>query len=323
MKMLNVLSATLMVVLLSFALIAPVQAAPNAFGLDVSPDSNCFVARNEPGCDDAECEAAVAASDAFCTDVAWDGICVGGAFNQCTLDTLEGIAQFGVSKIFSDGNPMSVEVDIVCTGGLPLTNAAEISQERGVAFVLEAFTDGQPTCTVSEVVPAGYQAVYGGNGTVSEDGCVFENVVGGESYVCTIRNESIPVGVEVEAVWDSEVSDNGVPEQAFASMSCTDTAFGTSSFAWTISGDYTFTASIFPDYDGGTVCNVVYGSLVSAVEGMGCDDPISVTQDGGDQSCTITFTSFFEGIPTINQYGLAILAVLMLSIGVVGFRRFV
>ena len=42
---------------------------------------------------------------------------------------------------------------------------------------------------------------------------------------------------------------------------------------------------------------------------------------GGD-SCTITNTIFFEGIPTLNQYGLALMALLMLGIGLVGFRRF-
>jgi hypothetical protein len=39
--------------------------------------------------------------------------------------------------------------------------------------------------------------------------------------------------------------------------------------------------------------------------------------------CTITNTVFFEGIPTLNQYGLALLALLMLGVGFVGFRRFV
>ena len=41
---------------------------------------------------------------------------------------------------------------------------------------------------------------------------------------------------------------------------------------------------------------------------------------GDAESCTIRF---FEGIPTLNQYGLAILALLMLGVGFVGFRRFV
>ena len=37
----------------------------------------------------------------------------------------------------------------------------------------------------------------------------------------------------------------------------------------------------------------------------------------------ITNTVFFEGIPTLNQYGMAIMALLMLGVGFVGFRRFV
>ncbi|MCH8058292.1 MAG: IPTL-CTERM sorting domain-containing protein [Proteobacteria bacterium] len=44
---------------------------------------------------------------------------------------------------------------------------------------------------------------------------------------------------------------------------------------------------------------------------------------GDSEECTIINTAFFEGIPTLNQYGLAIMALLMLGVGFVGFRRFV
>ena len=44
---------------------------------------------------------------------------------------------------------------------------------------------------------------------------------------------------------------------------------------------------------------------------------------GVGNSCVVTNSIFFEGIPMLSQYGLAILALLMLSIGMVGFRRFV
>ena len=40
-------------------------------------------------------------------------------------------------------------------------------------------------------------------------------------------------------------------------------------------------------------------------------------------NCAITATVFFEGIPTLSQYGMAIMALLMLGVGFVGFRRFV
>ena len=61
------------------------------------------------------------------------------------------------------------------------------------------------------------------------------------------------------------------------------------------------------------------------------DSSVEVTNDcgtqlvfpGDDVDCSITNTVFFEGIPTLSQYGMAIMALLMLSVGFVGFRRFV
>jgi len=44
---------------------------------------------------------------------------------------------------------------------------------------------------------------------------------------------------------------------------------------------------------------------------------------GSGDSCEMINTVFFEGIPTLNQYGMAIMALLMLGLGFVGFRRFV
>ena len=52
-----------------------------------------------------------------------------------------------------------------------------------------------------------------------------------------------------------------------------------------------------------------------------CNDLDVVIGDG--DSCTITNTVWFEGIPTLSEYGMAILALLMLGVGFVGFRRFV
>ena len=39
--------------------------------------------------------------------------------------------------------------------------------------------------------------------------------------------------------------------------------------------------------------------------------------------CTILNTAFFEGIPTLSQYGMALMALLMLGVGAIGIRRFV
>ena len=44
---------------------------------------------------------------------------------------------------------------------------------------------------------------------------------------------------------------------------------------------------------------------------------------GETAHCTLTNTVFFEGIPTLSRYGLALLALLMLGVGLIGFRRLV
>ena len=72
-----------------------------------------------------------------------------------------------------------------------------------------------------------------------------------------------------------------------------------------------------------TTCWVNETLFDSAVEGDGgCDGQVFLPGDS-DQSCVITNTVFFEGIPTLSQYGMAIMALLMLGVGFVGFRRFV
>ena len=47
-----------------------------------------------------------------------------------------------------------------------------------------------------------------------------------------------------------------------------------------------------------------------------------VVSAGNPDSCRIINTVFFEGIPTLSQWGMALLALLMLGVGMVGFRRF-
>jgi hypothetical protein len=42
---------------------------------------------------------------------------------------------------------------------------------------------------------------------------------------------------------------------------------------------------------------------------------------GQGASCSVTNTVFFEGIPALNRFGLAILSLLMLTVGLLFFRR--
>lgn len=86
-------------------------------------------------------------------------------------------------------------------------------------------------------------------------------------------------------------------------------------------GPDTFLAQVRPRYPS-TGCRVDETVYSSGVEvDNGCTDLVVSAAQGG-ASCRITNTVFFEGIPTLGQYGVAILTLLLLGVGLIGFRRF-
>ena len=79
---------------------------------------------------------------------------------------------------------------------------------------------------------------------------------------------------------------------------------------------------LYPWWGGNSRCEISESIGASGVEADDSDCESVPIAPGTGGRCTITNTMFFEGIPTLNQYGLALLVLLMLGIGAVGFRRF-
>jgi hypothetical protein len=102
---------------------------------------------------------------------------------------------------------------------------------------------------------------------------------------------------------------------------------GGNCYAWVKSsagkGNIDFEFTVDEPNFGGSDCTLEESFDDSVVESQNdCSDPETI-EAGDSVSCEIVNTVFFEGIPTLNQYGMAILALLMLGVGFVGFRRFV
>ena len=91
---------------------------------------------------------------------------------------------------------------------------------------------------------------------------------------------------------------------------------------WDIVGDGSQTATIYPDETGNTFCQATERQGSTDVETTnGCAWSIPVDVGDPDKSCTIINTVFLEGIPTLSHTGLALLALLMLTAGMVAARR--
>jgi len=270
-----------------------------------------------------------------------------------------GDATFRVTKEFTDGdNPTQVKVTISCDTGLPLIQSQYISETRDVNFVVTNFDTGALDCSITEDLsdPAlvGYTPTYytENSGQPFTDSCSYAEVAGGDKYDCYIVNDADPVPVEITKDWiiegmggnqvnqhfkltlycDGQIVDGyqSDPHGPVAQVGCGPSmvvSSGKSGYSYQSclelpgDGDTTFTPEVIPQWPS-THCWVDETIYDDSVEvDNGCGD-INVSHGQGD-SCLITNTVFFEGIPTLNQYGMVILALLMLGVGMVGFRRFI
>ncbi len=225
------------------------------------------------------------------------------------------VIRFNVTKTFTDLLESEVEVTLTCNGGLPLEQNYMLAGGSEVTFVLTDFQAGETDCTVTETGgPDGYTATLNG-GTE----CTFENI-SAAFYTCSIINTPAPVSFEVDVDWDiSEDADPGLGAGVMVEIYCEDFNGSTSTTmpAGPMATMPVTVTGLVPE----GFCNAVLTNLGSVIDANSClDVDIEV---GSDASCDITATAFFEGIPTLSQYGMALMALLMLGVGFVGFRRFV
>lgn len=261
-------------------------------------------------------------------------------------------ATFWVTKDFLDDNPLPVDVHLRCDTGLPLeqsftiTDPAVDGQWPGVAFVVKAFEAGAMNCQVyEEPVPAGYEAsyvagvgdgvagdVYAVNEGGEDDGCWFEAVDSG-GFTCEITDTPLPGEFTVTKYWEiAGAEGDEVIEAASVEISCDDTIISlngvdlqvaTDSIEVLLEGNGDFATIEVDTTDGTANCWAFEDVMQSGVESDDSDCASRPIPAGGSSSCEIYNTVFFEGIPTLDPRGLAILAVLMLGVGLAGYRRFV
>ncbi len=193
------------------------------------------------------------------------------------------------------------------------------------------------------------------------DGCQFQDIVSGD-FTCAVFNFAQDATFEVNKVWDIVSEGGDLISQDFnLTLSCNQAITAASAGSDFLPGPGSGPGPIFdtsPLVSGNSariiikpptgVRKVTWRGLegdtsvwvdVSSLDGparctakervfsdaVEVDNPCSKPQVltmGQTSSCTITNTVFYEGIPTLSRYGLALLALLMVGVGAVGFRRF-
>ena len=205
---------------------------------------------------------------------------------------------------------------MTCNGGIPLQQSFTITGDGpGVTFTVTNLPDTGADCEVTETGGAeGY--------TADLSACAWTGVTGG-LQTCAIENVPDSTAVTVKTMVD--VDDDPTIDTSFVTTISCDNVNPTTDDNFisvtTTDSTGTFNATWYADPDGGASCTASTVFASSAIETTDC----SFSFDVGDDTagCTVVGTVFFEGIPTLSQYGLAIMALLMLGVGFIGFRRFV
>lgn len=245
-----------------------------------------------------------------------------------------------MTKDFTDGNTGEVEVRLTCNTGLPLIQKFIIAEGEPVNFVVENFEPGTMDCRVEEITAGttGYTTSYAASaidGTADAirseaDGCFYDLIEGG-AFACALTNTLDPVEVVVSKEWvgDVEQIEAAVGLQASASYSCYDVLTAPDGVLTTAQGSLFFSGNstdtiggLYPWWNGSPYCVISETGVDSSVESDDSDCASVPIAPGLDGACTIVNTMFFEGIPTLNRYGLILLALLMLGVGAIGFRRY-
>jgi hypothetical protein len=266
------------------------------------------------------------------------------------------VSVFFNGKFWEGGPPTTVTLDCTAASVAPsevvILDPESLKYEQ--AFILSQIPGNVPNrCRITSSTMSGYTPEYECNtraysgldgdceDNYSDDWCQFNDVQIGDQAGCVVNNEVDGVEFEVTKEWD--ITNAGAAGEFYdfdaeVTIYCDDVVdmepghkkSGKSEYRYRQKlkdSDYTdgiavMTVMVYPEYDG-SVCWAEEDDVDSAVEVTnGCEEDVDI-EVGSGGACTITNTLFFEGIPTLNQYGMAIMALLMLGVGFVGFRRFV
>ena len=230
----------------------------------------------------------------------------------------DGTLRAQVTKTFTNGDTGDVEVTLTCNGGIPLQQSFTISggDPMGVTFTVTNLPDTGADCAVTET---------GGNEGYTADlsACAWTGVTGG-LRTCAIENVPEATTLTVETTIDTD-GDITIDDTFTTTLTCDDVSpnSGADDFGTYSASDTSGTLMVdWYAAPGETAeCTVTLVPNGSAVEGATC----SFSFELGDEEagCDVEGTVFFEGIPTLSQYGMAIMVLLMLGVGFVGMRRFV
>lgn len=253
-------------------------------------------------------------------------------------------AAFVAQTSFADKNNITpVTLNISCNDGYWGESSRTILPEENssgryeVRFIVESFIDGALDCEIWQDTPPGYTPQYDcqvGSDCSNNAGagpCSFSDIGTDQEEVCLVQNNVNPVAVTVTKEWLYTREDVFVDDSALIELNCANVfdgdgerlGSGRMRWSWVFDGNPSSQiASVSPAFSGDTLCWTNETTQSSSVETENtCATPVSVAVGETGKTCLVSNSVFFEGIPTLSQYGLLLISALMLLTGLIAVRR--
>jgi len=233
-------------------------------------------------------------------------------------------ANFTVDARLGEGAPDGLQVRLDCRpasdGGPSAVQTRRLPRDGTAVFEVSVPPAGDVTCAISVDAPPGLEVRYRGDGGSSADigdsGCLFTGVQAGHENFCQIQASSPATSVTVFKKWIGATRDE--PDVRI-DLVCGGAPVGEGRDvnagrpgAWEL--DIT-------DPEGVT-CDVFETGREEFIA-----DPDDcrglLVQPGSEEECTMVNTKVVKMIEMLNRYGLVIMILVFMAVGMVAARRFV
>jgi hypothetical protein len=228
-------------------------------------------------------------------------------------------ALFTVDVKLSETDVQALKVFITCEGSSPVSLNAEIPSGGTERYSIPVRVAGRDACAVQAQAIPGQQFRFLGDGgsrvELKDDGCFFTRVKPGDSNFCLIQIEDKITSITVYKKW---VGTSAVEPAVDVFLSCEDKIdYGPK----LVSSQSPNGWEIDVAEPEGVLCNVIEAESEAYV---------ADTQDcrnmrilpGSQDECTITNTKVIKLIQVLNRYGLVIMILIFMVVGMFAVRRF-
>ena len=233
-------------------------------------------------------------------------------------------ATFTVDARLGEGAPDGLMVHLRCdpdaAGGQGAAQSGWLPRDGSVVFEAPVPSAAGWNCAVSAEAPPGLEVRYRGDGgsavDIDRNGCRFSDIQSGHANFCQIQARGQATSITVYKKWIGATRDE--PDVQIELVCGGQPVAGARNINVGKPGGWTLDLTD-PE---GVLCDVIEAGNESFIpDPEDCRNLLILP--GSEEECTLVNTKVVKMIEMLNRYGLAIMILVFLAVGMVAARRFV